>query len=105
MTYQACLEIHKRRKILDDMDYGNVDFIIESTTVVEQLLRIANAIVDGNCNLTPYLLIDAILFLHENRHYLDIQLVKEVLITTRPQRVRLKMDDKARHIVQLCGAL
>ena len=98
MTYQDRRKIHKKRRRLDDADYKNLDFISGSSAVVERLWSIANTIIDGDHNSTSPLLMEAFLFLCENRSYWDIQLVKEAFNVTRSQRVQLKMYDEARHV-------
>ena len=69
MTYQYCCEMHKKKRRLNDVDYGNIDVILGSATVVEQLWSIADAIVDGERNKISPLLVKDLLFLRENRSY------------------------------------
>ena len=83
------------------MDYGNLDFIFGPAAMVEQLWSIANAIIDGEHNKTSLLLMEALLFLRDNRSYWDIQFVKEAFNATRSQLVRLKMDDEVKHEEEL----
>ena len=55
MTYQVRCEGHKKKRRLNDVDYGTLDFILGSTAVVKQLWSIDDAIVDGKCNKNlPY---------------------------------------------------
>ena len=83
MTYQACREMHKKWRRLDDVYYGNLDVILGSAAVVERLWSISDTIVNDKRNSISSLLIEILLFLRENRYYWDIQLVKEGFNVTR----------------------
>ena len=67
MTYQERRELHKKKRRLDNYQYGNVDFILGSAAVVERLWSIADRLIDGERNNTSPLLMEALLFLRSNR--------------------------------------
>ena len=52
MTYQERCELHKKKRRLDNYQYGNVYFILGSAAVVEWLWSIADRLIDGECNNT-----------------------------------------------------
>ena len=91
MTYQECQKLQKNERRLDNYQNGNVNFILGSTAMVEWLWSIANRLVDGERNNTSPLLMEALLFLRENRSYWDLELVITAFNAVRSQIVTQKM--------------
>ena len=93
MTYQECRELHKKKRRLDNYQYGNVDFILGFSDVVERLWYIADRLVDREHNNTSPLLMEALLFIRENRLYWDLELVRTAFNSVRSQIVTQKMEE------------
>ena len=93
MTYQERQELHKKKRRIDNDQYGYVDFILGSAAVVERLWSIADRLVDGERNNTSPLLTEALLFLWENRSYYDMELVRTTFNAVRSQIVTQKMEE------------
>ena len=87
MSYQERREFNHK--------YGNLDFILGSAAVVERLWSIADKLIDGNRNSTSPFLMEALLFLRENRSYWDLHLVCEAFNAIRSQIVTKKMEEEA----------
>ena len=94
MTYQERRDLHKKKRRLDNHKYGNLDFILGSAAVVERLWSIADKLIDGDRNNTSPLLMEALLFLRENRSYWDLPLVCEAFNAMRSQIVTKKMEEE-----------
>ena len=93
MTYQERRELHKKKRRLDNDQYGNVDFILGFSDVVERLWYIADRLVDREHNNTSPLLMEALLFIRENRLYWDLELVRTAFNSVRSQIVTQKMEE------------
>ena len=91
MTYQERRELHKKKRRLDNDQYGNVDFILGSAAVVERLWSIVDRLVDGYRNNISPLLMEALIFLRENRSYWDLELVRTAFNAVRSHIVTQKM--------------
>ena len=97
MTYQERRELHKKKRRLNNYQYGNVDFILGSAAVVERLWSIADRLIDGERNNTSPLLMEALLFLRSNRIYWDIELVRTAFNAVRSQIATQKMEEEAEY--------
>ena len=93
ITYKERRNRCKNRNQHDEADYGDLNFILGSAAVVERLWSIADKLIDGTRNNTTPVLMEALLYLRENRQYWDEQLVQEAFNATRSQRVRKKLDE------------
>ena len=74
-------------------DYGNCNFILGSATVVERLWSIADRIIDGNQARTSPSLMEAMLFLRENRKFWDIDVIQEAFHKTPSLRVTENLEE------------
>ena len=59
----------KRRKKNVNHDYVNCNFILGSSAVVDSLWSMANRLLDRNQSRKSPLLMESLLFLHQNRRY------------------------------------
>ena len=93
ITYKERRNRCKNKSHCNEVDYGELDFILGSAAVVERLWSIADGLIDGHRNNTSPVLMEALLHLRANRQYWDTHLVQEAFNATRSQRVRQKLDE------------
>ena len=70
-SYEELLQRRKKVKF-NYIDYVNCDFILGSTACVERLWSIAKEILHGPRNRTSPIMVEALLFLRENRRHWSI---------------------------------
>ena len=92
-SYEERRNSFKRRKKNKSHDYGNCNFILGSAAVVERLWSIADRIIDGNRARTSPSLMEAMLFLRENRKFWDIDVIQEAFHKTPSLRVTENLEE------------
>ena len=93
MTYKERRSLYQNKGKYNQANYGDLAFILGSAAVVERLWSISDNLIDGERNKTSPILLEALLYLRDNRLYWDDQMIQAAFNETRSQRVRQRLDE------------
>ena len=96
-SYEELLNRRKKVK-LNNFDYVNCDFILGSTACVERLWSIAKEILHGPRNRTSPIIVEALLFLRENRRLWSINDVVEATAIVTDNRLSQRQKEKENNL-------
>ena len=94
MTYEERIASKKKQKMAKSKKYYDASFILGSAAEVERLWSTANRILDGHRNRTSPLLFEAMLFLHYNRRFWDLDTVIKAIDMQISQRIQARLDEE-----------
>ena len=80
------------------IDYVNCDFILGSTACVERLWSIAKEILHGPRNRTSPIMVEALLFLRENRRLWSINNAVEATAIVNDNRLSDRQKEKENNL-------
>ena len=90
----------KRKRIEDNCEFMNCDFILGSVAEVERLWSIAKRVLTDDRKEKSPIVFEALVFLNVNREYWDEQCVKEAMARSCSARVQKSIEEDQKQFTQ-----